>query len=790
MSRPKLLSAVGVNVKIQVPAEWFTTISIVSRKTYNQLVTIEYDADLGKEQVFFANTINSPGKLERPMMTNTVTTEDLYPIAPQEDPYVLDLNVYFSTTPSIRKEKLADPKYKSNRLNIMTNNKPAVAPPEFPDYTTYLIFVEDQPAAQQVSGAPEYDDSIITVNIIKGVGLSTPKPPPPLDTSSQALAETGKEAVEEFINQYTDPNSPGPYIPPDRPGPDGNVPAEIKALPVCILGAGVAGLYIAMMLDSLGIKYELMEGSGRTGGRLFTHNFPNRPGKYQYYDVGAMRYPTSSFMNRTFDLAKKRLGLEGKLLPYLRASEKAFKCYNNISWTIKEINEAGQGADKFNVSVAKGGSIPEDVVAKGSGYFWDHYLGELRDLFVKHPFKQAFDELNKLDHHSVTSYLMIEKGLSYDVVKWYETVESRTGLFDASLTETVLASLVFNDPNRGANDPLKWFCFDGGSEIVHKAMEAQIKFKPVYYQRAVAIRETDNDLSLTVTFDQRRNPRPQASNLVEKKYSNVISTMSFGCLRMVDLDKMYMSDRQRNAIRELTYTPSIKIGMQFKSAWWERLGIEGGQSSTDRSIRDVVYPSYGPDESHPNNKRSNCMIASYNGMQDSQRLGGLMKGRDSPEEKVLLDLVMRDLAVLHRKDVQELWNEYEDYFPWDFYRDEFQLGAFCQFGPGQFKNSYPYVTQPASKTRRFHFAGDATSTFHGWVAGALNSAWRAVLGMLMEHPELNPNPKENIVEKFKILWGASEEWDEKLLNKHLYVARELTKMDIASRSGARGANTF
>lgn len=206
-------------------------------------------------------------------------------------------------------------------------------------------------------------------------------------------------------------------------------------------------------------------------------------------------------------------------------------------------------------------------------------------------------------------------------------------------------------------------------------MEARIKFKPVYYQRAVAIRETDNDLSLTVTFDQRRNPRPQALNLVEKKYSNVISTMSFGCLRMVDLDKVYMSDRQRSAIRELTYTPSIKIGLQFKSAWWERIGIEGGQSSTDRPIRDVVYPSYGPDESHPNNKHSNCMIASYSGMQDSQRFGGLMKGRGSPEEQVLLDLVMRDLAVLHKKDVQELWNEYEDYFPWDFYRDEFQLGT-------------------------------------------------------------------------------------------------------------------
>jgi monoamine oxidase len=216
----------------------------------------------------------------------------------------------------------------------------------------------------------------------------------------------------------------------------------------------------------------------------------------------------------------------------------------------------------------------------------------------------------------------------------------------------------------------------GGSEIIHKAMEAPLKYKPVHYQRAVAIRETDNSLSITVAFDQGRNPRPQTSTRVEKKYSNVISTMSFGCLRMIDLDELYLFNGQRSAIRQLTYTPSIEIGLQFKSAWWEKLDIVGGQSSTDRPIRDVVYPSYGPDDSHPNNQKSNYMIAAYNGMQDSQRLGGLMKGRDTTEEKVLLDLVMRDLAAVHMKNVNKLWDQFEDYYPWDFYRDEFQLGDF------------------------------------------------------------------------------------------------------------------
>jgi hypothetical protein len=48
--------------------------------------------------------------------------------------------------------------------------------------------------------------------------------------------------------------------------------------------------------------------------------------------------------------------------------------------------------------------------------------------------------------------------------------------------------------------------------------------------------------------------------------------------------------------------------------------------------------------------------------------------------------------------------------------------------------------------------------------------------MLVAHPELNPNPKEDILEKFASLWGDSEEWDNTILEKHVYIGRELTKV--------------
>jgi len=75
----------------------------------------------------------------------------------------------------------------------------------------------------------------------------------------------------------------------------GRAPPQLPSLPteghdmhrdgmgkVGILGAGVGGLYTALILDSLDIKYEILEASNRTGGRLFTHKFKNG-NDYDYY---------------------------------------------------------------------------------------------------------------------------------------------------------------------------------------------------------------------------------------------------------------------------------------------------------------------------------------------------------------------------------------------------------------------------------------------------------------------------------------------------------------------------
>ena len=62
------------------------------------------------------------------------------------------------------------------------------------------------------------------------------------------------------------------------------IPLVSPDLPVCIIGAGTAALYTAMILESLGISYHIVDANTRerVGGRLFTYRFPGG-GPYDYY---------------------------------------------------------------------------------------------------------------------------------------------------------------------------------------------------------------------------------------------------------------------------------------------------------------------------------------------------------------------------------------------------------------------------------------------------------------------------------------------------------------------------
>jgi hypothetical protein len=144
--------------------------------------------------------------------------------------------------------------------------------------------------------------------------------------------------------------------------------AKNLGLHVGVIGAGMAGLYTAMILEDLGIPYEILEADdvdehAERAGRVYTHRFDMTTAG-NYYDVGAMRFPDIPIMHRTFDLFLNRLKLQkdrsnepaqGALIPYHFTGEQTPLYYNNKL----SVGPHPTDQDTFNVSQSSGGLIPD-----------------------------------------------------------------------------------------------------------------------------------------------------------------------------------------------------------------------------------------------------------------------------------------------------------------------------------------------------------------------------------------------------------------------------------------------
>ncbi|KAG1733554.1 hypothetical protein EDB19DRAFT_1855077 [Suillus lakei] len=544
---------------------------------------------------------------------------------------------------------------------------------------------------------------------------------------------------------------------------------------VGILGAGVGGLYTALILDSLNIEYEILEASDRTGGRLLTHKFLGG-GEYDYYDVGAMRFP----LPKKDDQGKYKIGIMrrlGELIDYSKLNEGSSKPHLNSKLIDYHFTSKNNGHflyfnnQRYQVPVSSTPPSPDfflasemrvdpQYIAAGVENIVKDVIGPFAKDIIK-DLKQGghsgWDNMRMHDAYSLRSFMSFKyipsdtlqippTSLPTNVINWCETFENSTGSYDRALTESVLEALAFASVDSEAFGDVEWKCFKGGSKVLIDYMEAYLKAKATESKPLIQTemkvtsicQSADNAMSVSV--------RGRSSPLT---YSHVISTIPLPALRMIDLGGANLNVMQKNALRKLQYGPSIKVGMRFRTAWWtEKYKILGGQSSTDLPIRTIVYPSHGAESSTP----STVLIASYSWTNDAERLGALINTGKTEYEEQLKELVLRNLADVHGADYIDLLNQYVDMHAWDWSDDPLTMGAFAFFGPGDFQDLYTSLTT-SNKNQRLHFAGEVISTRHAWVVGALDSAWRAVYEYLLASKQ----PQETI-DKFFELWGKNIEW--------------------------------
>ncbi|KAG8950324.1 hypothetical protein FRC04_007766 [Tulasnella sp. 424] len=578
------------------------------------------------------------------------------------------------------------------------------------------------------------------------IGPFDPEKITPPELGPDVYGLHGKNLTEEHL--ATKVSGPGgTIIPPTMPPNFAQSRADDKSVPgtVGILGAGVGGLYAAMMLHSLGIPFEILEASNRTGGRVFT--FPFSEKKHDYYLNSDGRHVAS------------------KLIEYKFSSDESFRYFNQRRIRAKDVEQE----DQFGFAAT---GVPRQDLTYGYEAILDDTFGPfveaLRNDLKPPGSRRGWQRMMRQDNHSARSYMAVACNLPMPTIHWCETMDASTDSYDKAFSEACLDMVAFGTKET------KWQCLDGGSQVLTDAMtnfiEQHSRGSLKRNTRVTGLRTIRNVRDHVVGINVQTGESTRA-------FRHVISTIPLPVFRTLDLnDKRLFNIQQTNALRELSYSEAVKIGIKFKSQWWaaEGLDIVGGQSYSDTNIRTTVYPSYGLQDPD----KTTVLIASYAWTSDAGALAALVSPTDAArrrlreiidsggeppewlkdlaksEEEVrerLKDLVLRDLSLVHNVDMNMLKAEFDEMFPWAWQNDPLTQGAYAFFGPGQFGRLYRSLARPVGGYH-LHMAGEALSVRHAWIVGALDASWRAVYEIVLHSQD------KELYKKFLRLWGKNEEW--------------------------------
>ena len=617
---------------------------------------------------------------------------------------------------------------------------------------------------------------------------------------------------------------------------------------VGIIGGGVAGLYAGLMLQSIGVEFELFEKSTRVGGRLKTwysedydENDNNKKGLYG--EIGGMRLPQFSsdmlsvqHLSLALNTVLDRNDLTDQSVHWRKFyydSPVQRLRYNNMKFPLEVQNAS---LNDLNFGVEAGGDIESVWITpvqpkKGAPYLpINKILEKVIGRFLKAidvSFTDGFNTLMEYDNYSMWGYLtnsftlgeleeyyQPEMGaktdhLSYDVVSFLETLNAGTGMFSVSFVEMVLAQYDWNgskNPYDPEDSSIYMLTVDKGMQrlpeacrtilnlkdgvlptdgqvaqvqlgmlpnaegnfgysppnltpdaqappsvpkvksTVPKKGNPSIKKQRVFLNHKVVKVEYDSTLykgygGMKVAVEKTSTSGKEMKP-IEKNYPFVISTLPMGAylngaLKTSFFDQLSFS--KAKAIRELNYMPSFKAMIRFNHQFWIELGKREhkglGVSSTDHPIRQIVYPSYGYDSEEG-------VLQIYTWAQDAERLGAL-----SDEERV--NECLKGIQFMYPEI--NIYDYFDGYYPekttktW-FWNEYAGGGAFALFLPGQFKYMYPDLLTPEFNGA-LNIAGECVSVHHGWIVGAMNSAYNSVMNILKQ---------VGAVDKIKILeetWG-------------------------------------
>ncbi|SED24111.1 monoamine oxidase [Streptomyces sp. 3213] len=464
------------------------------------------------------------------------------------------------------------------------------------------------------------------------------------------------------------------------------------AAKVVIVGGGIAGLATAYELGKAGYDCTILEARDRTGGRNFTVRGGDTTTDL-YGNRQTARFADGHYMN----CGPARIPQWMITLDYCRELGVPIQVFTNVN------------ADAYIYNESAGMTKPERYrTAKADVY------GYVSELLAKATDKGALDkELTTSDQERLVEFLK-DWGELGDTLKYtggerrgYTTVPAAAGtpgvlLGDVPTASEVLASGVgrYFSFEFGFDQAMLMFQPVGGMDQIPKALTRAIGAHRIR-TGAVVSKITDKGSGVSVTYTQGGRTR-----VVEADYC--VGALPPNILAKIPHN---LGTGVQTALEAITPSSAAKIGLEYKSRWWELdHRIYGGITETDQDVTHIWHPSYGF------HGERGVLIGYYNYGDNADSYAKLTpKGR---EERA----VAAGVKIYGEKYRSELASSFSHHW-----RQTPHLEAAWHDTPGGPDDvRYKPLNEP---TGRVYFAGDWLSYTDAWQHGAFSSARKAVTAL-------------------------------------------------------------
>ena len=455
---------------------------------------------------------------------------------------------------------------------------------------------------------------------------------------------------------------------------------------VLILGAGLSGLATGYALKQLGIPFTILEAKRQPGGRVKTL----RAGFADNLSAEA----GATFIRDNHDLTLRYCAEFGlTLLPltdryttgeyFVRGTNIRSPESSETRWPYALTSEERRLG--FFGMLAKYIGTPADSIGDIHAVGW--------------PRHEAFP----LDAVSLQEFLL-KLGASRDASELI-----RIGYWDlASDGPLSLSALSALRDWRNESGSTMTYMIKGGSDLLPRAFAKRLGDSIRYGCVAQCIEQ--NALGVRVHFMQTGEKKTLLG-------SHALCTLPFSVAKNLKFIPE-LSVAKRRVVDGLNYTSITRVYLQTANRFWNDSGF-AGTLSTD-------LPIMWARDASVNQPGTRGILESYKCGKEARRAGALQPDHRVDHVTQNMEIVFPGLKDRVEYGITKVWDD-----------DPFARGGYCYFKPGEMTSLWPHVSAPEG---RIHFAGEHTSTWPGWMQGALASGLRAadeifkLISKTGEHP--------------------------------------------------------